>query len=93
VAIAAVALGGTFMGITALGLGHARALSGNQAGRAVALMTAAFGLGQIAGPPLAGALVGPDGSFLWPTLLASAVLLLGAVLVALTLLRRRADSA
>lgn len=94
VAIAAVALGGTFMGITALGLGHARALSGNQAGRAVALMTASFGLGQIAGPPLAGVLVGADGSFLWPTLLASAVLLLGAMLVGLSVLPRRpADSA
>lgn len=96
VAIAAVALGGTFMGITAMGLGHARAISGHQAGRAVALMTAAFGLGQIAGPPIAGALVGKDGSFLWPTLLASAVLLLGAVLVGLSMLpplRRRADVA
>ncbi len=89
VAIAAVALGGTFMGITAMGLGHARALSGSQAGRAVALMTASFGLGQIAGPPLAGALVGPDGSFLWPTVLASAVLVLGAVLVALSILPLR----
>jgi hypothetical protein len=55
-------------------------------------MTASFGVGQILGPPLAGALVGTDGSFLLPSLLASAVLLLGAALM-LPLLRRRADLA
>ncbi len=92
VIIAAVALGGTFMGITALGLGQARAISGAHAGRAVGLMTAAFGLGQIFGPPLAGALVGKDGSFLWPTVLASLVLLLGGALVLLTLLRPASSS-
>ncbi len=92
VVIAAVALGGTFMGITALGLGEARAMSGVQAGRAVALMTASFGVGQILGPRLASALVGSDGSFLLPTILASCVLLLGAVLT-VPLTRRRADLA
>jgi MFS family permease len=89
VLIAALALGGTFMGITALGLGEARAVAGAQAGRAVALMTASFGLGQIAGPPIAAALAGDSKNFLWPTVLASAVLLLGAALSLLVLRLQR----
>ena len=80
VLIAAVFLGGTFMGLTALGLMGARALSGDQPRRALATMTAAFGLGQIVGPLVAGYGFDLTGSFLIPSLIAAAGLCLAAAL-------------
>ncbi|MEQ1880551.1 MAG: YbfB/YjiJ family MFS transporter, partial [Burkholderiales bacterium] len=50
----AVLLGGTFVGITALGLIEARRLSQGDPRRTLAVMTASFGLGQILGPTVAG---------------------------------------
>ena len=52
--VAAVFFGGTFMGITALGLVAARTLWVNDSRRALAIMSAAFALGQIVGPVVAG---------------------------------------
>jgi hypothetical protein len=49
--LAAALLGGTFMGLTALGLIGARRLSQGDPRRTLAVMTAAFGLGQIVGLP------------------------------------------
>ncbi len=46
----------------------------------MALMTAAFGVGQIVGPTLAGWLFDRTGSFILPSLLAAAALVLAAVL-------------
>ena len=69
---AAVLLGATFMGLTALGLMAA-------AGR-IAMMTAAFGVGQIIGPIVAGTLFDLTGSLRMPTLAAAAALLLACVL-------------
>lgn len=78
-------LGATFMGITALGLMEARAHAGRQ-GHAnprqiLAIMTASFGLGQMAGPWFAGELHALTGSFQTPTLFAAAALLVAAALV------------
>lgn len=78
--LAAAFLGATFMAITALGLVAARARSGGAERRAVGLMTAAFGLGQIVGPLAAGAGFDWTGSFFWSSILAAACLLVGAAL-------------
>jgi predicted MFS family arabinose efflux permease len=78
---AAIMLGGTFMGITALGLVEARARSTSDPRHTLAMMTAAFGLGQIIGPGVAGHMRDSSGSFLLPSLMASCALLLAAILV------------
>jgi len=85
--IGAAALGATLVGITALGLQQARLMAGDQAPRALALMTASFGLGQVIGPLLGAMLVGPNNDFLPPTIMASSVLALSAVML-VPLLRR-----
>ncbi|MFN3251008.1 YbfB/YjiJ family MFS transporter [Roseibium album] len=78
-------LGGTFMGITALGLieGRRQASSGGPAAerQMLAILTAAFGLGQVIGPWLAGKLHAVTGSFEAPSLVAAAALLVAAALV------------
>ncbi len=78
IVLAALLLGATFMGITALGLAGARMLGAGDARRTLALMTAAFGLGQIIGPSFGGYLRDQTGSFLVPSLAASAALLIAA---------------
>jgi predicted MFS family arabinose efflux permease len=81
VLLAAALLGGTFMGLTALGLIGARRLSHGDPRRTLAIMTAAFGLGQIVGPTFAGVVHDATGSFLVPSLTAVGALLVGALLV------------
>ncbi|HEU5297732.1 MAG TPA: YbfB/YjiJ family MFS transporter [Burkholderiaceae bacterium] len=78
--VAALCVGGSFMGTTALGMLGARALTSGDSRRPVALMTAGFGGGQVVGPALAGVLRDATGSFLWPSLCAAASLLVAAVL-------------
>ena len=80
VLLAAILLGGTFMGLTALGLGAAYNLSTGEPRRIIALMTAAFGTGQIVGPALAGLMVDKLGSFTAPTLAAATSLVIAAIL-------------
>jgi MFS family permease len=82
--LAAVLLGGTFMGITALGFAAARTLAPDQQRRSFAVMTAAFGAGQIVGPIAAGWLIDRTGSFLAPSLLGAAALVVGGVLALAT---------
>jgi predicted MFS family arabinose efflux permease len=80
--LAAILLGGTIMGITALGLIGGQRLSTGDPRRTLAVMTAAFGLGQIIGPAFGGAVYDATGSFVAPSLTAAAALLTGAILVA-----------
>jgi MFS family permease len=77
--IAAALLGGTFVGLTALGLRAAREHAPDPE-RMIAWMTAAFGLGQIIGPIFAGQLAAHTGNFTISTLVAAATLLVAAVL-------------
>ena len=55
-------------------------MSGNNPRHALATMTAAFGLGQIVGPIVAGYGFDLTGSFLASSLLAAAALCIGAAL-------------
>jgi predicted MFS family arabinose efflux permease len=79
--VAAILVGGTFMGITALGLILARTLATGDPRRALALMTGTFGLGQIIGPAFAGIVSDSLGSFTVPSIAAAVALLLAAALV------------
>jgi MFS family permease len=54
VLFAAALVGGTFMGLTALGVAGARQFAPANPRPVLARMTAAFGLGQIVGPSMAG---------------------------------------
>jgi predicted MFS family arabinose efflux permease len=93
ICLAALLVGGTFMGLTALGLVRGRELAQREMthGRAavrdprrvMAVMTGAFGVGQIIGPTLAGVLSDALGGFAVPSVLAA-----GALMVAAWLARR-----
>lgn len=76
--LAALLVGGTFMAITALGLIRARELATGDPRRALALMTGAFGLGQIIGPYFAGVVSDWLGNFTVPSIVAAAALLVAA---------------
>jgi len=79
ICVAAVLLGGTFMGITALGFIGAQKLSIDRPQRAMGQITTSFALGQMIGPTLAGYLDEQLGSFRLPTLLAVGALVLAAL--------------
>ncbi|MGE5567282.1 MAG: YbfB/YjiJ family MFS transporter [Parcubacteria group bacterium] len=76
---AALLLGGTYMGATALGLTAARHLAAHPR-QALARMTASFGVGQMVGPLFAGVVAEHAGGFLIPSLTAALGLVVAAVL-------------
>lgn len=82
ISLGSALIGGTFMGLTALGLMRGRALAARNPQRGVALLTSAFGLGQIVGPAFAGALSDRLGSFTVPSVIATAALIPSAALAA-----------
>jgi predicted MFS family arabinose efflux permease len=80
--VAAVFFGGTFMGITAVIVAFGGRVSRRPA-RMIGLLTAAFGLGQMIGPVIAGWLAERQGGFDGSLLLASGAVVLGALLLGL----------
>lgn len=79
-AVAGIGLGSTIAPVTGLALPLARSFDGSGGARAIAVMTAAFGLGQIVGP-VAAAYLAEGGGFGAPSALACGVLLMAAVLM------------
>lgn len=79
---AAILFGGTFLGITTLTLTMGGQITPRRSAGIIGLLTAAFGLGQIVGPALAGILAGHAHSFGPALLAASAVVFAGGLLMA-----------
>jgi predicted MFS family arabinose efflux permease len=79
ICVAAVLVGGTFMGLTALGLMRGRELAVSvDPRRVMAAMTGAFGVGQIVGPALAGVVSDVTGGFAVPSMAAAGALVTAA---------------
>jgi MFS family permease len=79
----AVCVGGTFMVITMAGIREVLRVAGPQASQGIGLMTAAFAVGQIAGPLTVSLFAGSSSAFAAGSLIAAAALLVGnGVLVA-----------
>lgn len=75
--LSAICVGGTFMIITMAGLREALRLGGASASRAIGVMTAAFGAGQIAGPVTVSLLARVNHAFMVASLIAVAGLVAG----------------
>ncbi|BDG05217.1 YbfB/YjiJ family MFS transporter [Anaeromyxobacter oryzae] len=93
-ALAGAALfGGTFMGITTLAMAAGRSLAPATPGRIVATLTAVYGVGQILGPILAGALSHRLGDPRPAVLAAAAAVAAGGALLAVPGGRERSAGA
>ena len=79
--VGAALFGGTFMGITTLAVTLATQSATGHTARAVGLVTAAFGLGQVLGPVAAGLVAERSGGFNDALIGAAAVVVLGAALL------------
>ena len=80
--LAALFVGGTFMVIVMVGLREARKVAGVHATGLIAAMTAAFAIGQVAGPLSVSLLAREDGNLTMALLVASAVLVISAYALA-----------
>jgi predicted MFS family arabinose efflux permease len=78
----ALLFGGTFLGIAGVSLAFARTLTPRAPARTIGWLTAVYGIGQMAGPVVAGLLAGAGGSFAPALLLAAAAVAAGAALLA-----------
>ena len=79
----ALCVGGTFMVVTMAGMRHAREAAGRAAPRIVALMTAAFAVGQWVGPLTLPAAATGHEAIVLPSLVAASVLAASALALAL----------
>jgi predicted MFS family arabinose efflux permease len=78
ICVAAVLVGGTFMGLTALGLMRGRELAQGESRKVMGAMSAAFGVGQIVGPLVAGVISDATGGFGVPSVAAAVALVVAA---------------
>lgn len=92
-ALGSILLGLPFTAITLFAMREARRLRSDHAAGLMGLMTASYGIGQIAGPPLATRLVHATGSFTPSLCIAAAALLAGAALYVWLAMRSRAGIA
>jgi predicted MFS family arabinose efflux permease len=82
VALSAILFGGTFMGIVALTITYAReVVPSQQAARAIGMLTAAFGVGQVVGPLIATGLASGPKDFRPSLVAASSALFVGGLLM------------
>jgi predicted MFS family arabinose efflux permease len=82
VALSAILFGGTFMGIVALTITYAReVVPSQQAARAIGMLTAAFGVGQVVGPLVATGLASGPKDFGLSLVAASSALFVGGLLM------------
>ncbi len=79
-ALSSLLAGLPFTALVLFAMHEARRLAGDQAPRLIGLMTAAYGLGQIVGPPFATALVARTGGFAASLAGAALALLVGALI-------------
>lgn len=79
--VSAVCVGGTFMVMTMAGLQEARRIAKGAPTRLMSGLTAAFAIGQFAGPVLASTGKSPDQLLVMPSLCAAALLLVSAFLL------------
>ncbi|WP_244785782.1 YbfB/YjiJ family MFS transporter [Cupriavidus pauculus] len=79
-ALSSLLVGLPFTALVSFAMREARRLWGAGAARLIGLMTAAYAIGQIAGPPLATSLVARTGGFAASLAVAAAALLLGAAI-------------
>lgn len=91
-ALGSILLGLPFTAITLFAMREARRLRSHHAAGLMGLMTASYGIGQIAGPPLATQLVHTSGSFTSSLSIAAAALLIGAILYCRLALRSRRNN-
>jgi MFS family permease len=89
-AIAAIAIGGTFMVLTMAGMQEARRAAGNAAPRLIAAMTAAFAIGQLLGPIVVGVLSSSARALYVPSIAATVLLTASALILAVS--RRPRDA-
>jgi predicted MFS family arabinose efflux permease len=80
VCLAAVLVGGTFTGLTALGLMRARELAHGDPRPAMAVLAVAFAVGQMVGPAFAGLVSDLLGGLVVPSVAAAGALVLAACL-------------
>jgi len=90
-AIGSVLIGLPFTAITLFAMREARRLHGEQAAGLMGYATAAYGLGQIAGPLVAAPIAARTGSFTPALWLAAFVLVLGAVGLVLLAMKARSE--
>ena len=81
VAVAAVTLGGTFLGVTALANALGHELAPYQSQVAIGRLTTSFGVGQIIGPAVGGALLAATESYAPALIVAAAVLGVSAIVM------------